>query len=81
MRSVNLRQLRDTRQLKAWLRAGQTVELRERSVVLARIVPAQAPEPALTSLPDFAARARRIFGSARVPGSRTILQQRRGARY
>ncbi len=39
MPSVNLRQLRDTRQLKAWLQTGQTVELRERNKVLGRIVP------------------------------------------
>ena len=35
MPSVNLRQLRDTRRLKAWLRAGNTVELRERERVIA----------------------------------------------
>ncbi|MFZ0960223.1 MAG: hypothetical protein WAO35_04905 [Terriglobia bacterium] len=29
MPNVNIRQLRDTRRLKAWLRAGKTVELRE----------------------------------------------------
>jgi len=30
MHSMNIRQLRDTRRLKTWLRAGNTVELRER---------------------------------------------------
>ena len=39
MPSVNIRQLRDTRRLKAWLRAGKTVELRERDKLIARIVP------------------------------------------
>jgi hypothetical protein len=39
MPSVNLRQLRDTKQLKAWLKAGETVELRERDRVLGPIVP------------------------------------------
>ena len=39
MPSVNIRQLRDTRRLKAWLRAGKTVELREREKLIARIVP------------------------------------------
>jgi hypothetical protein len=34
MPSVNLRQLRDTRKLKEWLRSGETVELRERDEVL-----------------------------------------------
>jgi antitoxin (DNA-binding transcriptional repressor) of toxin-antitoxin stability system len=41
MPSVNIRQLRNTRKLKAWLRAGKTVELRERDKVIARIVPAE----------------------------------------
>ena len=41
MRSVNIRQLRDTRRLKELLRSGQTVELRERQNVIARIVPAR----------------------------------------
>jgi len=61
MPSVNLRQLRDTRRLKAWLRAGNTVELRERDRVIARIVPEKQEEkPA--KWPDFEARARKIFG-------------------
>jgi antitoxin (DNA-binding transcriptional repressor) of toxin-antitoxin stability system len=61
MPSVNLRQLRDTRRLKAWLRAGNTVELRERDRVIARIVPERKEEkPA--KWPDFEARAKKIFG-------------------
>jgi antitoxin (DNA-binding transcriptional repressor) of toxin-antitoxin stability system len=35
-----MRQLRNTRKLKAWLRAGKTVELQERTKVIAHIVPA-----------------------------------------
>jgi antitoxin (DNA-binding transcriptional repressor) of toxin-antitoxin stability system len=61
MPSVNLRQLRDTRRLKAWLRAGNTVELRERDRVIARIVPARQEEKPV-KWPDFAARAKKIFG-------------------
>jgi len=34
-----LSQLLDTRRLKAWLKAGKTVELRERNRVIAHIVP------------------------------------------
>jgi antitoxin (DNA-binding transcriptional repressor) of toxin-antitoxin stability system len=61
MPSVNLRQLRDTRRLKAWLRAGNTVELRERDTVIARIIPEkQAAKP--VEYPDFAARRKKIFG-------------------
>jgi len=42
MPSINLSQLRDTRRLKAWLKAGKTVELRERNRVIALIVPVKA---------------------------------------
>jgi len=61
MRSLNLRQLRDTRRLKTWLRAGNTVELRERNRVIARIVPEKAEEKPV-KWPDFAARRKEIFG-------------------
>ena len=66
MPSVNMRQLRDTRRLKIWLRAGTTVELRERDKVIARIVPERVEEePA--KWPDFEARAREIFGDRVLP--------------
>jgi len=57
MPSINLRQLRDTRQLKAWLMAGETVELRERNCVLGRIIPDQ-PVAKAAEWPDFAPAAR-----------------------
>lgn len=61
MPSVNIRQLRETRRLKAWLRAGKTVELRVRDEAIADIVPRKKPEtPA--KWPDFAARRKKIFG-------------------
>jgi antitoxin (DNA-binding transcriptional repressor) of toxin-antitoxin stability system len=41
MPSITLSQLRDTRRLKAWLKAGKTVELRERNRVIAHIIPAK----------------------------------------
>ena len=61
MPSVNMRQLRETRRLKAWLRAGTTVELRERDKVIARIVP-ETTEGKPAKWPDFEARAKKIFG-------------------
>jgi len=61
MPSVNMRQLRDTRRLKAWLRAGKTVELRERDRLIARIVPEnQGKKP--VKWPDFATRQQEMFG-------------------
>jgi len=62
MPSVNIRQLRDTRRLKAWLRAGKTVDLRERDKLIARIVPETNAPKQPVEWPDFEARAKKIFG-------------------
>ena len=75
MPSLNLRQLRDTRRLKAWLRAGNTVELRERDRVIAHIVPeGQQEQP--VQWPDFAARAKKIFGDRILPGADLVIEER-----
>ena len=75
MPSVNMRELRDTKRLKAWLRAGKTVELRERNRVIAQIVP-EKPEPERKAVkwPDFEARAREIFGDQVLPNA--VLEDR-----
>ncbi len=78
MASINLRQLRDTRRLKAWLQQGKTVELRERDRLIARIVPANGDQPPV-EVPDFAARARKIFGDRVFPNA--VIEERRRARY
>jgi antitoxin (DNA-binding transcriptional repressor) of toxin-antitoxin stability system len=75
MPSVNIRQLRDTRRLKAWLRAGKTVELRERDRLIARIVPEKQEEKPV-QWPDFAARARRIFGDRVLPIVDDLIRDR-----
>jgi antitoxin (DNA-binding transcriptional repressor) of toxin-antitoxin stability system len=62
MPSINMRQLRDTRRLKTWLRAGNTVELRDRDKVIARIVPEKENQARPVEYPDFAARRKEIFG-------------------
>jgi antitoxin (DNA-binding transcriptional repressor) of toxin-antitoxin stability system len=74
--SVNLRELRDTRRLKKWLRAGNTVELRERDRVIARIVPADQPAPSTGAWPDFAARRKKIFGDRILPGADLVIKER-----
>jgi antitoxin (DNA-binding transcriptional repressor) of toxin-antitoxin stability system len=78
--SVNIRQLRDTRRLKAWLRAGKTVELRERDQVIARILPENRPSRP-REIPDFAARARKIFGDRILPGADLLIEERERSRY
>jgi len=75
MPSVNIRELRDTKRLKGWLRAGKTVELRERDQVIARIVPENsAPQPA--DWPDFAASRKEIFGDRLLPGADLVIEER-----
>jgi antitoxin (DNA-binding transcriptional repressor) of toxin-antitoxin stability system len=73
--NVNMRQLRNTRKLKAWLRAGKTVELRDRDKVIARIVPATQQE-ATGELPDFAVRRKNIFGDRVLPGADLLIEER-----
>jgi hypothetical protein len=82
MPSINLRGLRNTRQLKEWLKAGQTVELRERNRVLGRIVPDGTPSkrPAPAEWPDFEARARAIFGDRVIPIVEDLIEER-NSRY
>ena len=75
MPSVNMRQLRDTKKLKAWLRSGKTVELRERNKLIARIVPEKLEEK-IAKWPDFAARQRQIFGDRTLNAVDDFLQFR-----
>jgi antitoxin (DNA-binding transcriptional repressor) of toxin-antitoxin stability system len=75
MPSVNIRQLRDTRRLKAWLRAGKTVELRERDRLIAHIVPEKQGQPSV-KWPDFAARRKKIFGDRILPGADIVIEER-----
>jgi antitoxin (DNA-binding transcriptional repressor) of toxin-antitoxin stability system len=75
MPSVNLRELRDTRQLKAWLNAGETVELRERNRVLGRIVPAKRVASA-GDWPDFEARLKSIYGDRVLPAVEELIEER-----
>jgi antitoxin (DNA-binding transcriptional repressor) of toxin-antitoxin stability system len=75
MPSISTRQLRDTRQLFAWLEAGEVVELRKRDRVVARIVP-ESPKPEEIEWPDFEARAKAIFGDRIVPAVDDLIAER-----
>jgi antitoxin (DNA-binding transcriptional repressor) of toxin-antitoxin stability system len=75
MTSINIRQLRETKRLKALLQAGQAVELRERNRVIARITP-EPPTKSHVKLPDFAARAKKMFGKRRLPGADLLIEDR-----
>jgi antitoxin (DNA-binding transcriptional repressor) of toxin-antitoxin stability system len=75
MPSVNIRQLRDTKRLKAWLRAGKTIELCDRNKRIARIVPESDQKPP-AKLPDFEARRKKIFGNRVLPGADLLIEER-----
>lgn len=75
-----MRQLRDTRRLKTLLRAGKTVELRDRDHVIGRVVPVNEARPAV-QWPDFAARAKKIFGDRVLDSVDMLIAERRRARY
>ena len=79
MPSMNLSQLRDTRQLIAWLDAGEVVELRKRNRIVARIVP-ESPKLEPVEWPDFAARAKAIFGDRMISAVDDLIEQR-NSRY
>ena len=76
MPSVNMRQLRDTRRLKAWLRAGKTVQLRERDKLIARIVPESETPKHPVEWPDFEARAKEIFGDCFLTAVDDLIRDR-----
>ena len=75
MRSFNMRQLRDTKRLKALLRAGKTIELCDRNKRIGRIVP-DKEEQAPAKWPDFEARAKKIFGNRILPGADLVIEER-----
>jgi hypothetical protein len=73
--AMNMRELRDTRKLKALLRAGKSVELRDRNRVIGRIVPeTHSNEP--KEWPDFGARLKEVFGDRVLTAVDDFLEDR-----
>lgn len=74
---MTLRGLRDTRRLQAILRSGKSIELRNRNRVFARITPEPSPEQTKkVEWPDFAARAKKVFGDRVLPGADLLIEER-----
>jgi antitoxin (DNA-binding transcriptional repressor) of toxin-antitoxin stability system len=80
MQSITLRQLRDTRQVKAWLRAGVHIEVRERGEVIGDLVP-RTPAKADVKWPDFEARAKAIFGDRVLTIVDDLIEDRENSRF
>jgi len=83
MQSITLRQLRDTKQVKKWLRSGVHIEVRERSEVLGDLVPRTPSKPDRTKIewPDFEARAKAIFGDRVTTIVDDLIRDREESRY
>jgi antitoxin (DNA-binding transcriptional repressor) of toxin-antitoxin stability system len=75
MHSITLRQLRDTKKVKAWLRAGVHIEVRERGEVIGDLVPRTPARPDV-EWPDFEARAKAIFGDRIIPAVEMLIEDR-----
>lgn len=80
MQTITLRQLRDTKQVKTWLRAGVHIEVRERGEVIGDLVPRTPPKSAV-EWPDFEARLKRNFGDRVLPGADLLIEEREKSRY
>ena len=82
--SIDIRELGNARRLKAWLKAGKIVELRDGHGILGRIMPVKTePLPLRPArpvrrkkFPNFAARAKKIFGDRVLPGSDIVIEER-----
>jgi hypothetical protein len=81
MQSITLRELRDTRKVKAWLRAGVHIEVRERNEVIGDLVPRTPADPSSVQWPDFAARLKEQFGDRVLTPVADLLADRENSRY
>ncbi len=79
MPTITLRQLRDTKQVKTWLRAGVHIEVCERGEVIGDLVP-RTPAKLTAEWPDFAARLKRNFGDQILPGADLLIEEREKSR-
>jgi antitoxin (DNA-binding transcriptional repressor) of toxin-antitoxin stability system len=80
MPSLTLSEINNPDQIKAWIDAGETIELHESDRVVARIVPAWQPPPA-DKWPDFGAETRAIFGDRILPGADLLIEERENSRF
>jgi antitoxin (DNA-binding transcriptional repressor) of toxin-antitoxin stability system len=81
MQTITLRQLRDTKQVKEWLRAGVHIEVRERGEVIGDLVPRTPPTPRAVEWPDFAARLKEQYGDRVLTPVADLIADRENSRY
>jgi len=66
------------RKVLAWVENGEEVLVTRRNKTVARLVPSGSESPAAVPLPDFAARARAVWGTRPKGGalSKAVLAER-----
>ena len=70
MKTANVRQLRHAfGEVMVWIIEGQQVEIVKKGKVIALLSPPPRSKSKKISLPDFAARQKRIFGDQILPGN------------
>ena len=80
MKTATIRQVHnDFRSVLAWVAAGEEVTVLNRTRPVARICPPRAQVPTQFKMPDFAARAKAIFGNKIIPNA--VLREREESRW
>lgn len=80
MKTATIRQVRhDLGAVLAWVREGEEVTVLNRTRPVARICPPRPPPAAQARMPDFAARARSVFGDRVIPNP--VLREREEGRW
>ncbi len=81
MKVATVRDLRnDFAKISRWLADGEAIEIRRRGKTIGRIAPVRQPAPESRQWPDFAARARKTFGTVVTPDSSDVIDEGRGPR-
>lgn len=80
MKTVTIRQVHnDFAAVLALVAKGEEVTILNRTRPVARICPPRPQAPAEFRMPDFAARARAIFGDKMIPN--VVLEEREASRW
>ncbi len=82
MKTATIRQVRhDFSTVLAWVAEGEEVTVLNRTRPVARICPLRAQPTAPVKMPDFAARAKAIFGDKKTHFTNIVLEEREQGRW
>ena len=82
MKTATIRQVRhELSAILAWVAQGEEVTVLNRTRPVARILPPRPVAPAKVKMPDFAARAKALFGDKRTNLTNIVLQEREESRW